>query len=181
MPMKYWDGVKGKQNLETKPGENISDAGYCAHGVVQFPTWHRPYLSMLEVSPQRKLMYCLTDAQQQSLYLRVVDIAGRYDEPHKSKYLKAAQNFRLPFWDYFRPRAGEVTFPGIIKNGMTSYPYDYSCPKVFTAPEIMIRQYPKNNLVKSPNPLSTFKFEKGTMTEDWNKLKLSVSLIAASP
>ena len=24
-------------------------SGYCAHGTETFPTWHRPYLAMLEV------------------------------------------------------------------------------------------------------------------------------------
>ena len=30
-------------------GLNRSDDGYCAHGDPTFPTWHRPYLAMLEV------------------------------------------------------------------------------------------------------------------------------------
>lgn len=53
MPLKYWDGVEGKENMKKlRPGEDIPDSGYCAHGTIKFPTWHRPYVSMLEVSLQ---------------------------------------------------------------------------------------------------------------------------------
>lgn len=40
-PTNTWDDVNKK----------FGDAygGYCAHGVLIFPTWHRPYLSLVEV------------------------------------------------------------------------------------------------------------------------------------
>ena len=37
-----------KQNVASK-NEDDQPSGYCAHGVETFPTWHRPYLAMLEV------------------------------------------------------------------------------------------------------------------------------------
>ncbi|KAK7753914.1 hypothetical protein SLS62_004012 [Diatrype stigma] len=116
MPRRSWDNVGHKQNLDS-----TQDAGYCAHSTETFPTWHRPYLAMLE-------------------------IAKRFDEPYKSEYQEAAQRFRLPFWDYYRPRGGEVAFPGIVKDSLTSFPYDYSCPKVFTSASIMVRMHPDNKL-----------------------------------
>jgi tyrosinase len=90
------------------------------------------------------------------------EVAKLYDEPYRTQYTQAAHRFRLPFWDYYRPRGGEVTFPGIVKGGLTSFPYDYSCPKVFTSPSIMVRMFPDNKLVKlDENPLHSYHFETG--------------------
>lgn len=43
LPSSLWDNV-GKAWTADRPW-----AGYCAHGVMAFPTWHRPYLALLEV------------------------------------------------------------------------------------------------------------------------------------
>lgn len=42
-PYAPWDGV------ETKPNAN-PNIGYCTHSVNLFAIWHRPYLSLFEVS-----------------------------------------------------------------------------------------------------------------------------------
>ena len=42
MPYKAWDGVGGEDPAQ--------EAGYCTHGSVLFPTWHRPYIALYEVS-----------------------------------------------------------------------------------------------------------------------------------
>ena len=42
MPYKAWDGV-GPEKL-------TEQAGYCTHGSVLFPTWHRPYVALYEAS-----------------------------------------------------------------------------------------------------------------------------------
>lgn len=39
-PFQSWDDVNGSGNPNT---------GYCTHGSVLFPTWHRPYLAVYEV------------------------------------------------------------------------------------------------------------------------------------
>ncbi len=44
LPTGNWDDV-GKRFQD-------GNGGYCAHGVLVFPTWHRPYLAMIEVSVQ---------------------------------------------------------------------------------------------------------------------------------
>lgn len=41
-PYISWNGV------EAAPGASLS--GYCSHSSVLFPTWHRPYLALYEVS-----------------------------------------------------------------------------------------------------------------------------------
>ena len=96
------------------------------------------------------------------------EIAQTYNEPHKTKYVDASKRFRLPYYDYYRPRSYEVKFPGIIDNGMTSFPYDYSCPLIFTAPNLMIRKAPDDAPKLTPNPLYSYKFDQaGGM--DWDK------------
>jgi tyrosinase len=47
-PYRAWDGV---ENVEYKPTGEEPDkgTGYCAHGSVLFPTWHRIYLAQFEV------------------------------------------------------------------------------------------------------------------------------------
>ena len=44
MPKRPWDGVDGKDLSYDE------DSGYCAHSTERFPTWHRPYIAMMEVS-----------------------------------------------------------------------------------------------------------------------------------
>jgi len=39
LPNEAWNGVVG-----------LGSGGYCTHGTVLFPTWHRTYLSLYEVS-----------------------------------------------------------------------------------------------------------------------------------
>ena len=38
-PYRSWSGVKG-----------VQASGYCTHSSILFPTWHRPYLALFEVS-----------------------------------------------------------------------------------------------------------------------------------
>jgi tyrosinase len=44
LPYEPYDGVLGTYN------ENSEDqwGGYCHHGDILFPTWHRPYIMLLE-------------------------------------------------------------------------------------------------------------------------------------
>jgi len=45
--------------------------GYCTHGSVLFPTWHRPYLLLLEVSDESYfLMMCTPDKIDNSKLFR---------------------------------------------------------------------------------------------------------------
>ncbi|KAF8523809.1 hypothetical protein JB92DRAFT_1518313 [Gautieria morchelliformis] len=76
-------------------GVKGSFGGYCTHSSILFPSWHRPYLALFE----------------QSLSKHVHEIAREYkDAADKERYLKAADRFRLPYWDW----ATEPTLPDII-------------------------------------------------------------------
>lgn len=89
----------------------------------------------------------------------MVDIAKDYDLPYRNQYLDAALDFRLPYWDYFRPRGGPVEFPGVIDKGTTRFPYDYSLPRIFTEQTVSAR-YPPNNELRSlsRNPFQSHEF-----------------------
>jgi tyrosinase len=82
------------------------------------------------------------------------------------RYRQAAQKFRLPYWDYFRPRAHRTTaFPGIVDNGTTSFPFDFSVPQIFTLQQIMI-DLPGKGLTPQPNPLNFFNFPSGGIPDE---------------
>nr|Q00024.1 RecName: Full=Polyphenol oxidase 1; Short=PPO1; Short=Phenolase 1; AltName: Full=Cresolase 1; AltName: Full=Tyrosinase 1; Flags: Precursor [Agaricus bisporus]CAA59432.1 polyphenol oxidase [Agaricus bisporus] len=57
--------------------------GYCTHGSTLFPTWHRPYVLILE----------------QILSGHAQQIADTYTV-NKSEWKKAATEFRHPYWDW---------------------------------------------------------------------------------
>ncbi|KAH9889909.1 tyrosinase [Cubamyces lactineus] len=75
LPYIAWDGAGADDPAEA--------SGYCTHGSVLFPTWHRPYVALFE----------------QVLQKYAQDIAKRYkvDQP---AWEKAAADLRQPFWDW---------------------------------------------------------------------------------
>ncbi|OCL09432.1 Di-copper centre-containing protein [Glonium stellatum] len=116
-------------------------SGYCHHGHLGFGPWHRPYLAMMEAN---------------------------FPE---LKYFDAVRRWRLPFWDYYRPRGGPVSFPGVKKNEITHYDYDGGIPDIFTIPSLKIRPTMKDDLSLFPNPFASFSFPKqggGLTKSDWD-------------
>ena len=61
-----WFAIGGIHGLPHIPWDNAEDKpkqGYCAHATVNFPTWHRPYVALFEVSipnqaPLRNSNFC---------------------------------------------------------------------------------------------------------------------------
>lgn len=87
---------------------------------------------------------------------------------NRERYHQAALEFRMPYWDYYRPRGPRVNFPGVIKKGMTSFAYDYSCPIAFTVENINVRTAPDDKWTPMSNPLHHWEFEKDFVPEkDW--------------
>jgi tyrosinase len=154
LPTGLWDGV----------GKNFADnfSGYCAHGRLIFPTWHRPYIALLE----------------QEIYRRMLRIVKEYDPLYQSKYRTAARAFRFPYWDYFRPRDVDARFPGIKYEGRrTRFEYDFRMPDIFNVKEVMLRLPPHDRLEPRGNPLYNFRFsEKFNLDRDWARAKLNVSV-----
>ncbi len=109
----------------------------------------------------------LNQETQQALYLRMIEIANKYSPEFQNDYVNAAQLFRLPFWDYYRPRGGPVEFPGVVDQEKTSFPYDYSLPRVLTEKTISVRIHPHNELKQLPhNPFRFYEFQPGSLPPD---------------
>ncbi|EIM81353.1 Di-copper centre-containing protein [Stereum hirsutum FP-91666 SS1] len=68
-------------------GKDVADdggfKGYCTHGSVLFPTWHRPYVSLFE----------------QELQSHALEIAKLYTVD-KDRWIAEATQFRVPYWDW---------------------------------------------------------------------------------
>ena len=47
LPYVSWGGSGGDEG--SNPDDPAQWRGYCTHGMVTFPTWHRPYVALYEV------------------------------------------------------------------------------------------------------------------------------------
>ncbi|KAJ3896545.1 tyrosinase [Lentinula edodes] len=79
LPYVPWDGA-GNNPVDTDAWE-----GYCTHGSVLFPTFHRPYVLLIE----------------QAIQAAAVNIAATYIVD-RARYQNAASNLRQPYWDWAR-------------------------------------------------------------------------------
>ncbi|KAG8960488.1 hypothetical protein FRC00_000212, partial [Tulasnella sp. 408] len=77
LPFRPWEGSGTTQVAGSRFG------GYCTHGTVLFPTWHRPYLAVYE----------------QILQQHAAEVAKTYTED-TAAWTKAAQQLRMPYWDW---------------------------------------------------------------------------------
>jgi tyrosinase len=106
----------------------------------------------------------------------MVEIAQSYTSAtDKSMYLEAAQKFRLPYWDYYRPRDHISTFPGVVENRKdTKFPYKFGMPQIFTVSEVRYKSAPSNEWKLMPNPLRSFTFPDpktvGIKDSDWGDI-----------
>ncbi|KAH6678140.1 hypothetical protein B0J14DRAFT_582032 [Halenospora varia] len=94
--------------------------GYCTHTSVLFPSWHRPYLALFE----------------QVLGTYIQDIAKQYPPELRSTYQAAADNFRIPYWDWAS---------------------DYRVPPAITQPQIQV--ITPTGIQTITNPLYQYKFQ----------------------
>jgi len=79
LPYVVWDGATSHQRFNP----NTHWEGYCTHGSVVFPTWHRPYVMLYE----------------QTLQQHAQKIAATYTVDTEA-WKQAAANLRQPFWDW---------------------------------------------------------------------------------
>ena len=103
----------------------------------------------------------------------MLEIAESYASPHKDSYIEAVQQFRLPYWDFHRPRGGRVRFPGVVDpNQTTDFPFDYSVPKIFSETNLQVRVAPNNDLQPlGRNPFNFFAFPGDWIeAEEWTRL-----------
>lgn len=104
-------------------------------------------------------------------------IAKQFKKPEE--HVKAVKDFRLPFWDYFRPRGGNTRFPGVLKpDGTTGYGWDFSIPYILEVENVMVfkpsigKDSPEKELElqEISNPLNKFTFPKvrGISSDEWD-------------
>lgn len=102
----------------------------------------------------------------------MIEIAqGWVPEVERAGQIKAANNFRLPYWDYWKPRGrGLVTFPGVVNDDgkRTSFKYDFRIPDIFVATKVMVRRPEVAKLVPMDNPLVSFSFPKKESDQAWD-------------
>jgi tyrosinase len=109
-PFIPWDGVRPDESTIIRKDLEIVDgrlehqpnpaSGYCSHSSNLFPTWHRelPHLELfssaaiLTNSPGAYLAML-----EQTIYLKMVEIAEGYPEPYRRQYLEATASFGLPY------------------------------------------------------------------------------------
>ncbi|CAG8505735.1 20245_t:CDS:2 [Dentiscutata erythropus] len=86
LPYTTYDGVTGgvhEYNNQTDWAKGRW-GGYCHHGDILFPSWHRPYLLLIE-------SLLVNEAKK---------IASQYPDNEKEKYVEAAKQLRHPYWDW---------------------------------------------------------------------------------
>ncbi|KIL63082.1 hypothetical protein M378DRAFT_733369 [Amanita muscaria Koide BX008] len=83
-PYTAWNGATGTSTASSPASEKEWNfGGYCTHGSVLFPTWHRPYLALFE----------------QIIQEHAIEIATRFDFA-KQSWKDTAIALRLPYWDW---------------------------------------------------------------------------------
>jgi len=86
-PIAVWDEPVqlGEMQQVKRQGEDDSWRSYCHHGQTTFATWHRPYMLLFE----------------QVIYEYMRDLADtKYSGDERKAMLFAADNWRLPYWDW---------------------------------------------------------------------------------
>jgi tyrosinase len=135
LPFQPWDDSTG--SFDPNSGQW---GGYCTHGSVLFPTWHRPYVMLYE----------------QILQQRAVEIAATYTVDTED-WKQAAVNLRQPYWDWAVNAVPpsqvisdtQVTITGtdgkqaLVDNPLYHYtfnPIDPSFPQPYSGWQTTIRQ-----------------------------------------
>ena len=110
----------------------------------------------------------------------MLKLSERYPDP--KEHVEAAKLFHLPYWDYYRPRAWDAEFTGIMldSGNMTKAPVDFRMPLIFTQAKVMITTPDTGGEPQlMDNPLLFYNFpEGGIHPDDWDILMLDVPLPA---
>ncbi|KAJ4338876.1 hypothetical protein N0V87_003561 [Didymella glomerata] len=95
-PFIPWDGVAGRP----QPPEGYKE-GYCHHSSNLFPTWHRPFLALVE----------------EWVYISARAVIAEFPEGEfKARMTAALPSLRLPFWDAAAvPPIGTGSYPWTVQ------------------------------------------------------------------
>ncbi|KAF9064242.1 common central domain of tyrosinase-domain-containing protein [Rhodocollybia butyracea] len=137
LPFAEWLGDR-KNEADFNPNDSKDThpvpsrfGGYCNHGSVVFPTWHRPYVMAIEQA--------IGD-----IATGIADEFAKKLEQEKSEanaWKQAAKELRFPFWDW---AAKKVQTEGV--------------PVVLTCDKVMI-YLPQNRSIEVDNPLEFYGFK----------------------
>ncbi|KAH7930607.1 Di-copper centre-containing protein [Leucogyrophana mollusca] len=75
--------------------------GYCNHGAVSFPTWHRPYVMLIEQSIGETA-------------LRIANQIAALYPSEGDEWLKAANELRFPYWDWAEIEVATTGVPSVL-------------------------------------------------------------------
>ncbi|KAK1970542.1 Di-copper centre-containing protein [Colletotrichum sublineola] len=131
-PISYFQlaGIHGQPYMAWSGGgpQTGIDTGYCPHNQALFGTWHRGYLSLYE----------------QVLVHQAKRIALSYPEPHRKRYVEAAERLRIAYWDWAA---------------------DYHVPPATVMPTVVINKPAAGTMQPTVvrNPLYRFKYPKSVL------------------
>ncbi|KAI3322315.1 common central domain of tyrosinase-domain-containing protein [Xylariaceae sp. AK1471] len=147
-------GIHGLPYAEWPVGDELlkklrqQETGFCTHTSILFLSWHRPYLALFEGILQKAMLY----------------VAQQYTkEEGQDRYVKAAESFRMPYWDWALP-------------DVPAFPSEATSSKTVQVimPESLRKEYTDlkkaGETVEIPNPLYAFKFGADVVSD----LKLSI-------
>lgn len=180
LPFIEYDGSVGDNGFVADPQNQW--AGYCTHGSTLFPTWHRPYVMLVE----------------QIINHHAQQIAGTYKTYDRREWVDAATKLRQPYWDWAEnivppPQVisldqVEITAPNGRRKNVTNplrrytfHPIDPSFPLPYSRWQTTLRQpsrtgpNAKDNVTLLVNTLSNSQrsttsdtFSMLTRIRDWN-------------
>ncbi|KAL4919138.1 hypothetical protein BDW62DRAFT_209876 [Aspergillus aurantiobrunneus] len=130
-PQVYWDNA------------DVLKGFYCTHGTFTFPTWHRPYMLLYE-----QVLY---NIMIEELIPSIADAAVKED------WTRAAQRWRLPFWDWAIPQADTGEF---------------GVPQIVQCEQVEILQLGGKNKERVPNPLYKYINKVGGQEVSMDDLKM---------
>lgn len=101
-----WDG---ESNPPIPPEDPDRIPGFCVHNNYTFPTWHRVYMLLYEVSRisllEENIVDRLLTTTQQVLHEAMrefIDTPGNVPDNFKDQWKEEANQWRLPYWDFAR-------------------------------------------------------------------------------
>ncbi|CAG8657383.1 2553_t:CDS:2 [Dentiscutata erythropus] len=89
LPYTAYDGVTGANPYNSSEFSEGRWGGYCQHGNILFPTWHIPYMMLIE----------------NLLVGEAKKIAAQYPLNQRDRYIEAAKQLRHPYWDWADEKA----------------------------------------------------------------------------
>ncbi|GJE90071.1 di-copper centre-containing protein [Phanerochaete sordida] len=114
LPFTEWIGDRTKNDSDfnrkdPKDSQPVPSrfGGYCNHGSVVFPTWHRPYVMAIE----------------QAIGDIAVDLAKHITADYAKEaadWAEAAQALRFPFWDWAAGKASKDGVPRVLTDDKVS-------------------------------------------------------------